>query len=107
MSIAPTSPLPTWCDLVSRSDTGLAASDVAPLEALLEALLDAGALEAGGAEAEVLTLAGADELTALEDAADAALCELLPHAATRTASATKAVARSDVSTGLLYVGDRP
>ena len=102
MSIAPTSPFPTWCDLVSRTDTGLASSDRALLEA---GVLDGGGLEAGGLEpvgvAEVLTLGGADELTALDDVADAALCELLPHAATRTASATKAAARRDVSTGLL------
>jgi hypothetical protein len=75
---------------------------------MLEAgALEAGALEAGGVEASdvagLLMLAGADELTALEDAADAALCELLPHPAAKMASATKAATRLDVSTGLLYV----
>ena len=107
-SIAPTSPFPTWCDLVSRTDTGLAASDIALLEAgALEArALEAGALEAVGVEGDVaglLTLADADELTALDDVVDAALCELLPHAAARVATTTKAATRLDVSTGLLCV----
>jgi hypothetical protein len=108
MSIAPASPFPTRCDLVRRTDTGLAASDIALLEAgALEAgALEVGGLDAGGSEAEVagvLRLAGADEVTALDDVTDAALCELFPHAATRVASATKAAIRIDDSTGLLYV----
>jgi hypothetical protein len=80
MSIAPTSPFPTWCDLVRRTDTGPAASDIELLEAgVLEAgaletgWLEAGWLEAAGLEAGALLLADADGLTALEDVADAAL----------------------------------
>jgi hypothetical protein len=113
MSTVPTPPFTTWCDLVSRTETALAASVVVVLEA--GALDDEDSEETAGDGGVVAALvvadAGADDVTAVDALADAEALgfgEPPPQAPTRVAvSAIQKTQRlttrrsDDVRTGLL------
>ena len=122
MSIAPTSPLPTWWDLVSRTDTGLPASGIELLETAgldttdADGVGEAGAVEADAAPLDVLAVAGlavggeeaaADDATGVAVGVLACLEPELLHAVANVASVTRAAARryarDDVGTGLLWL----